>query len=122
MKIGSAFQKIARSLTNLPQAIAQSPLAQISAKAFSPLAALKNSLGIKGLPKLFSSRPFAFERPAAAPLSQVLPPSQIGDLLGRTLALKQQGADPRLDSVANLFQLLGQLQTLQPARVPDPRW
>ena len=124
MKIGSTFKAIARSITKLPQALAKSPLKAISATAFGPLAALKNSLGIKGLPKLFSPRPLAFERPAAQPLNQVLPQSHISDLLDRTLKLKQggTGADARLDSVANLFQLLSQLQTLQPARVPDSRW
>lgn len=123
MKIGRAFKKIARNISKLPKAIAKSPLKALTATAFSPLTAVKNSLGLKGLPKLFSSRPLAFLRPNAKPLNQVLNQTHVGDFLNQTLKLKEQASSSKLDHVSQMFQLLQQLQTMQMSRATaEPRW
>lgn len=123
MKIGRAFKKIARNISKLPKAIAKSPLKALTATAFSPLAAVKNSLGLKGLPKLLSSRPLAFLRPIAKPLNQVLNQAHIGDFLNQTLKLKEQSSSSKLDQVTQMFQLISQLQTMQVGRATtEPRW
>ena len=119
MTIGTTFQKIAESLSSLRPGVAAAPLEKISASSFDPLGALQNSLGLKGLPGLFATRPYAFERPEAPPLGQVLPSQEIAQFLERT---RTASSDARYEPVADMFQLLNQLQTMQPARSPESRW